>query len=251
MTLSDVINRMIEVALNGVKISSASKAHTNTVTSITEIENPDLESEISTLIEESIENNPNIPSDGSKQDKGVLDAKTKADKKLKNIDDKLTELDTTSLNDLKNLTNQQVRNLESFSKDPFKFVFGTVFKKLAKGAGVIALASIIFSAVQLIIAELMKPGRLLDRRFKRVARDEILLFNSREEQAELRQGFRTVTVTTIPFLRGSEIRGQISGNLYNPTAIPMNRLDERRVIAPIIKTQNSSRASKFFRRRNR
>lgn len=251
MTLSDVINRMIEVALNGVKISSASKNHINTVTAISEIENPDLETDINNLIEESLANNQNLTSQQNKQGRELFDEKTKIDQKIKNVDDKLSELDTTSLKDLKNLTNQQVSNLTEITRDPFKFIFGNVFKKFAKGAGVLALVTVIFSAVQIIIAELMKPGRFLDRRFKRVARDEILLFNSTEEQAELRQGFRTVTVTTIPFLRGSEIRGQISGNLYNPTAIPMNRLDERRVISPILSAQNASRASKFFGRRSK
>ncbi len=152
--------------------------------------------------------------------------------------------------DLANMTGRQYANLHQFSKNPFNFIFNNIFKKFAKGAGIIALATIIFAAVNLIISELLKPGRLLDRRFKRIAADEIFLFNSREDIAELRQGFRTVTITTIPFLKGSQLRGQISGNLYNPSAIPMNRLDPRRTVPPMVTTQSSSRASRFANRRS-
>jgi len=251
MTLSDTINRMIEVVLFGAKISSASPAKVNTVTSLDEIEQADLESEIRTIIQEEIstqEIDAIKSSDISSKNKA---AASEVDRKVDKLTDTLDNLKESPFGTLESLTRSQVSNLQGFSRDPFKFLFANFFKKFAKGAGIIALATIIFAAVQLIISELLKPGRALDRRFKRVARDEFLLFNSREEQAELRQGFRTVTITTIPFLRGSELRGQISGNLYNPTAIPMNRLDPRRTIAPIVSAQNSSRASKFFNRRGR
>jgi small-conductance mechanosensitive channel len=187
----------------------------------------------------------------SEQISDLTKAEAVKKEQLKGINEELKQFDNTSLSDLKNLTKEQTGNIQSFSRDPFKFMLTKFFKKFAKGAGVLALATVIFAAVHLIITELMKPGRFLDRRFKRMAQKEILLFNSREEVAELRQGFRTVTITTMPFLKGAELRGQISGNLYNPTAIPMNRLDSRRVIPPIVSTQNSSRANKFFNRRGR
>lgn len=303
MTLSDIINRMIEVALNSAKISSASKTFTNKVTSITEIENPDIESEINNLIEENTQKGgetsrrknqePEFLSEKSKAFKELEKQKKDLEKQKRDLEktivenkqlkrevdknnststeelkrlsiaektkkqelgkvqDELKVFDTTGIKQINNMSSTQLTNLQGMTKDPFKFMLTSVFKKFARGAGVIVLATIIFTAVQIIISELMKPGRLLERIFRRMAKDEILLFNSREEQAELRQGFRTVTITTIPFLRGSELRGQISGNLYNPTAIPMNRLDERRVIPPILSTQNASRANKFFNRRNR
>ena len=250
MALGDIINRMIEVALTGAKITSASPGHVNNVFLLEEMDHPELENEIRTIIAEEIEfaeieaiKAPDSLTGGESTDPALK-------KEINNLQETLNNLKESPFGGLATLTREQVSNLQSFSKDPFQFIFTKFFKKFAKGAGIVALASIIFAAVQLIISELMKPGRILDRRFRRVARDEILLFNSLEEQAQLRQGFRTVTVTTIPFLKGSQLQGQISGNLYNPTVIPMNRIDPRRLVAPIVSRQNASRGSKFFNRRN-
>lgn len=252
MTLSDSINRSIEIALTGAKITSASPGHVNTVFLLEEMDHTDFEGEIRAIVEEEINfaelEAIKAPDELTGGDTTATSAQL--EKEINKINQEFENLIDSPFGDLASLTREQTANLQSFSKDPFQFMFTRFLKKFAKGAGIILLASIIFSAVQFIISELLKPGRLLDRRFKRVARDEILLFNSREEQAELRQGFRTVTVTTIPFLRGAEVRGQIAGNLYNPTAIPMNRIDPRRLVAPKIKTQISTRGSKFFGRRN-
>lgn len=254
MTISDSINRKIEVALLGIKITSAGTDRViNKVISVDQQDHSDIESEIRTIIEEQvkeiIEENEQIKIAGSlTSTKG--DESTKIKKEVSILGDTLDNLKESPFGTMENITRQQVSNLQGFSKDPFKFMLNKFFKKFARGAGIIALATVIFAAVQLIISELFKPGRDLDRRFRRVAKDEILLFNSTEEQAELRQGFRTVTVTTIQFLKGNELRGQISGNLYNPSAIPLNRIDPRRIIEPIVFTQNSSRASRFSNRRN-
>jgi len=251
MTLSDKINRMIEFALNGAQITSASPEKTNEIFFLEEMEQADLEIDIRQIVKEEIKLTETKTSKDSV--KSVTD-KTKTsstvNKKVDELDESLTNLDD-SLGDLANLSRTQIGNLQTFSKDPFKFMVGRVFKKLSKGAGILLLVSIIKLAVEFIITELMKPGRPLDRRFKRIARNEILLFNNVAEQAELRQGFRTVTITTMQFLSSAEVAGQISGNLYNPTRIPMDRIDPRRVIPPITSTQNSSRASKFFNRRNK
>lgn len=251
MTLSDKINRMIEFALNGAKITSASPDHVNTVFLLDEMDHSDLEVDIRDIVKEEIsltETKTAKDSEVSTIDKTATSSAI--DKKVEGLDDTLTNLDE-GLGDLANLSKTQIGNLSSFSKDPFKFMLANFFKRFAKGAGIIALATIIFAAVSLIISELMKPGRELDRRFKRLAKDEILLFNNLREQAELRQGFKTVIITTMPFLSGAEIAGQVSGNLHNNTRIPMDRIDPRRVIAPIISAQNSSRGSKFFNRRGR
>lgn len=279
MTLSDIINQMIETALSGLKMTSASPNVENTFIGLSQLEHPNLEEDIKKIIDENLQNETDILSPQKKQEHDLEKIKTEitqikrdteknndetteelkrltlAEKTKKRditqVKDDLKVFDTTSIKQINNMSSTQLSNLQGMTKDPFKFMLVNVFKKFARGAGVLALATIIFTAVQIIISELMKPGRLLDRIFKRVARDEILLFNSREEQAELRQGFRTVIVTTMPFLSGSEVRGQVSGNLYNPTAIPQNRLDPRRVIPVIVSTQNASRGSKFFNRRSR
>ena len=251
MTLSDSINRMIEVALTGAKITSASPQHVNTVFLLDEMDHSDLESEIQTIIADQI-------NFAEREAATAVDALTTGDpaevaklqREIDTVSESFDNLQKSPFGDLADMTGSQVANLQQFSKNPFNFIFNNIFKKFAKGAGIIALATIIFAAVNLIISELLKPGRLLDRRFKRIAADEIFLFNSREDIAELRQGFRTVTITTIPFLKGSQLRGQISGNLYNPSAIPMNRLDPRRTVPPMVTTQSSSRASRFANRRS-
>ncbi len=246
MAISDVINRMIEIALTGAKITSASPGHVNTVFLLEEMDHPELEDEIRSIIEEEI-NFAEVEAVKAPDSLTDNDVSPQLKKEVDSLTDNLKNLKESPFGSLASLTRSQTTVLQSFSKNPFQFMFTVFFKRFSKGVGVLLLATAIFTAVQFIIAELMKPGRFLDRRFKRLARDEILLFNSREDQAELRQGFRTITVTTMPFLKGAELRGQISGNLYNPTAIPMNRLDPRRVISPIISTQNSSRGSRFGR----
>ncbi len=250
MAIADVFNRMIEIALTGAKITSASPGHVNTVFLLEEMDHPELENEIRSIVIEEIElaEVEAVKAPDSLTGGGAVDPGLK--KEINSLQETLDNLKESPFGTLQSLTREQVSNLQSFSKDPFQFILGRFFKKLGKGAGILLLATIIFAAVQFILGELMKPGRFLDRRFKRVARNEILLFNSLEEQAQLRQGFRTVTITTVPFLKGSQLLGQISGNLYNPTAIPMNRIDPRRVIAPIVSTQVASRSSKFFNRRN-
>lgn len=246
-SLGDIVNRMIEVALTGAKITSASPGHVNQVFLLEETDHSDLESAIRGIIEEEI-NISEIDAIKAPDTLTGSDISPDLKKEVNTLQESLDNLQKSPFGELASITREQASNLQSFSKDPFQFMLNRFFKKFAKGAGVVLLATVIFAAVQLILTELFKAGRLLDRRFRRIARDEILLFNSREEVAELRQGFRTVTVTTMPFLKGSELRGQISGNLYNPTAIPMNRLDKRRVKPPLVSSQNSSRSGRFGRR---
>lgn len=255
MTVSDAINRKIEVALIDSTWTSSGGANPvdNIIKTLGEFDHADIDDEIRNIVLEVIAASEEAETTASQTISGDVNSQEgkELEKEINKVNESLTNLTDSAFGDLADLTRNQVSNLSGFAKNPFQFMLTNFFKKFAKGAGIIALATIIFAAVQLIISELMKPGRFLDRRFKRIAADEIFLFNSREDVAELRQGFRTVTITTIPFLKGSQLRGQISGNLYNPSAIPMNRLDPRRTIDPIIETQSSSRNSKFFNRRNK
>lgn len=252
MTISDSINRMIEIALTGAKITSASPGHINTVFLLEEMDHTGLDDEIRAIVEEEISLSEIEAIKAPDELTGGSSNNSELSREVDGLSESLSNLKKSPFGDLSDITREQASNLASFSRNPFQFMLNNFFKKFARGAGIVALATIIFAAVQLIISELLKPGRALDRRFRRVAKDEIFLFNSREEQAELRQGFRTVTVTTMPFLRGvDQTRGQVSGNLYNPTAIPMNRIDPRRATVPLIQAQNSSRASRFYNRRGR
>lgn len=125
------------------------------------------------------------------------------------------------------MTTEQFGNVKQLATNPFQFLSAIFIKKMVKGGIVVGIALLIFEMIQFIIAELMKPGRWLDRRFRRVVQDEVLLFTERQTQQELRQGFKEVRVTTMEGLRGGS--GQVGGNFFNPERIPNNYLDQRRV----------------------
>ena len=111
-------------------------------------------------------------------------------------------LDTESAK--QRFTSSQFGNLKEFVSNPAQFMIQTVFRKFAKGAGIFALALIIFEAVKWIISELLKPGRFLDLRFKRDINQEIIAFRQREDQQRLKQGFSNIIITTTPRLRGGQ-----------------------------------------------
>jgi hypothetical protein len=95
-------------------------------------------------------------------------------------------------------------------------------RKFAKGAGVAALALIIFEAVKFVISELIKPGRFLDTRFKRDIREEILQFQRRQDQQNLRRGFSNVIITSSPRLRGST--NQAAQTTYSLNLVRTNQI---------------------------
>ena len=193
MTLSDEINRMIKTMLEGMKISSAGDINraVNTAVEFTAEENPDLE---------------NLIRNSTDDTEGV-----KEQRRTKEAVKKLESYDKGKIGEINNFTSQQMGNLIGFVDNPVQFIIQSVFRKFAKGAGIIAFALIIFEAVKWIISELLKPGRLLDLRFKRVAGEEILAFRKREDQQRLKQGFSNIIVTTSPRLRGGA--GQIVNTL--------------------------------------
>lgn len=126
--------------------------------------------------------------------------------------DWITRMQQGNLGDLAGWGSGQFGNVKSFGKNPFSFMFRTFFKKLTKGIGVALFAVIILELIKFVIDEAMQAGRWLDRRFRRVAADEILGFYTRQQQADLRQSFSEVRVTTRQGLRGGE--NQVSGNLF-------------------------------------
>jgi hypothetical protein len=151
---------------------------------------------------------------------------------------------------IQDLSRTQFGNVQGVAKDPFQFVFGAVARKLGKlgRAGLyVGIGLFIAEIVKFVISEQLKPGRALDRRFKLLADKQILLFTERREQAELRQRFKTVIVSTMPGLRGAGAAGQIGGNLYNPDFINTSGLDERLLISDSI----SKGGQKFTGKRRR
>lgn len=209
MTLTDEVKRMIESAFEGAEITSASPTHTNVLKQLNNIELPDLDS----IVAQEIESTQSL----------------KQDKKVKNTIEKVQQFDEGAVGKIQDMTTAQIGNITSFAKNPFRFITGAVFKKFTKGAGIAALAVIIFEAVKAIFLELFKPGREFDTQFRERISQQILIFLERKEQRELRQGNKQVITSTIGGLRGNQLQGQIGGNFYNPERIPTNFLDSRRV----------------------
>ena len=65
------------------------------------------------------------------------------------------------------MTSAQIGNVTAFAKNPFQFVVSSVFRKFTKGAGIAALAVIIFEAVKAIVLELFKSGDSLIHNFEK------------------------------------------------------------------------------------
>lgn len=191
--ISEKINEMIDSVLLSADFTSASPGHINEVYegSYTK-EDPDFESDIIELIKQESKNQTN------KSDSEVIKQKTE----VKGLTERVKEFDKGNIGEIHRFTSDQFANVRSIATNPTGFMFQTFMKKFARGAGVVALALLIFEAVKWIIGELMKPGRMLDRRFKRDINNEILAFRSREEKQKIRQGINNVIITSIGGLRG-------------------------------------------------
>ncbi len=155
----------------------------------------------------------------------------KKEKDQKKTNETVTDFKTGNVGDIQKFSNQQFGNVKSMAKDPFTFVFGTIIKKAGKigKAGLfIGIGLLIFEIIKFAFDELMQPGRIWDRRFKRIIGNEILIFNNKKEKEELRRGFKEVRVTTRQGLRGGA--GKVNGNLFTPFAIPSNFLKDKAII---------------------
>ena len=117
------------------------------------------------------------------------------------------------------LSSQQSSNIIKFATNPSAFFIAGLTKIISKygkaaGKGTIfaVLALLIYETVLFVIDQFMQPGRLLDRRFKRIARIETMNFYARQLQEELRHGYQEIRVTTMAGLRGGQ--SQVNGNLF-------------------------------------
>jgi len=175
--LTEAVNRL----LSSLQITSASPGHINEVLQV----------------------DPSIDLDEALSD-AVDEIDVKEQKDISESVKKVKKFDKGNVGEMQRFTSSQFGNIREFSKNPLTFIIGTVFKKLAKGAGVLILVSLITAAVKIIISELLKPGRFLDRRFKRDITKEIIAFRRREDQQKLKQGFSNIIITTMPRLRGGQ-----------------------------------------------
>ena len=167
---------------------------------------------------------------------------SKEGKQIVDSSEKMGEYELGNVGDLQKFTSKQFGNVRSFALNPFGFIIGALIGKFAKGAGIATLALVLFAVVQFIIAELMKPGRALDRRFRRIASEELLIFTARQQQEELRYGMKQVIVTTRPFLRGG--RGLVNGNYYAPEGNVTHNPNETRIPKQDVPLKNRSQGKK-------
>ena len=194
MTLADEINRMIKTVLESSTWTSAGGKNPvdDFIKEFRGVENPDLEAMIS-------------GDEGA--DPEIVQKNIDIDTSVKQV----KVFKKGQVGEINRMTSGQFGNIRALAQNPTKFFIGTILTKFAKGAGIAALALILFEVVKFVIAEMLKPGRFLDIRFRRDIVGEILAFRSREDKQKLLVGTASIIVTTIGGLRGGE--GQISSNL--------------------------------------
>jgi len=190
--ISDKINEMINRILESAEWTSANPTHINTLIQVNALENPDFEHDIKQLVKNSPEGK------------------------------EFTKMKKGNMGEINRMTNQQFGNIKEFATNPAGFIFSAFIKKFTRGVGIIAFAIIIFEAVKWIISELLKPGRLLDIRWKRDFDREIMAFRRREDQQKIRQGFSNIIITTMPGLRGGYNQTVNTQDMVRDKSIPQN-----------------------------
>lgn len=89
----------------------------------------------------------------------------------------------------------------SLKSGPIGFIEKIFKNPIGKAAIAVAVAQALIGQIADI---LQSPGNIFDRRYRRIIKDEATGLFSRADQAQLRQGFRTIRVTTRPGLRGGQ-----------------------------------------------
>jgi len=167
--ISNKINEMIQAMLESAEWTSANPTHINTFIQANTVDNPNFENDIKKIV------------GTTKEGKTVA------------------KWDKGNIGEISRFTTAQTGNLVRFVSNPLQFMLGAFVR--SRGGGVIVLAIAIFAAVKLIINELLKPGRLLDVRFKRDINKEIIAFRRREDQQKIKQGFSNIIISSMPRLR--------------------------------------------------
>lgn len=121
-----------------------------------------------------------------------------------------------NLGKIHSFSSEKMSNLDQLVSRPFQFIFSKVAKKLGKFGVVSLIAVLVLATVNLVLQESMKPGRWLDRRFRRISRVETMNFYDQQLQEELRHGYAEMRVSTMQGLRGGQ--SQVNGNLFEFSA---------------------------------
>jgi len=105
-----------------------------------------------------------------------------------------------------------------FGKDPFGGA-KNLLSKVAPIAGPLAVAFLVQQVTEAILQQLLKPGGLLDRRFKRDFEREFNIFRTREDKGLIRAGLKEIRISTTPIGKrlfegglGNTLVGAASGN---------------------------------------
>ena len=183
---NDALRQFVENALFSANISSANPTHVNEVRSVN-INPQDFEA---LLEKDTFKGNP----------------------EFKDVKDKVTSYSEGNVDKINKFTTAQFSNVQAMASNPIGFLVQMFSRQIMKVISVIGIVAIIAEIVKFVVMEALKPGRLLDRRFKRLAQDEIQLFWDHQEQQKLRQGFRDIRVSSHPGLRGG--LGMVNGNLF-------------------------------------
>ncbi len=211
--LSETINQMIrQVLLSSTWTSAGDTKVENFIREFRGEDNPDLESEIKEIIGEGkAKKKPGVSNQDDDGNKIVKNIKTEIRKQK----DQLKLLSEGNIGAIKDFSTSQMTNLQNVVNDPSGFIMRGFMKKFAKGVGVLIILELVRQAIKLGIEEALKPGRWLDRRFKRDITKEILAFRKREDQQRLKQGLSNIIITSRAGLRGG--KGQ-AVNTFNMVA---------------------------------
>ena len=197
MGIADTLKSILERAIYTQRITSANPRHTNeTFAGSAEINPDQFEGQITEEIRNAVGGLEGPGSQG-----------------LKESQEKLQGLLEGNVGKFNKFTSKQFGNIKQMSLNPVGFMATMFSRQIAKVATIIGLAVLIKEIVHFVIDEAMKPGRALDRRFKRLASEEVMLFMTHQEQEKLRRGFRDVRVTTHAGLRGG--MGMVNGNFFS------------------------------------
>jgi len=138
-------------------------------------------------------------------------------REVKETEETIESWKSGNVGKIQQMSNTHFGNLKHFARDPFGFFITIFTKKVVRLLTIVGMVLLFFEIVKFVIDELMKPGRALDRRFKRDTQREIFLFWTQQEQEKLKRGFIDIRVTTMPGLRGG--MNQVSGNLFTHQAV--------------------------------
>jgi len=185
---TDALRQFIEQALYSMAITSANPTHTNVVEAGTVDLNPQ---DFEQLLEKDT---------------------FKGNKEFKEVKDTVTSYKEGHVGQINKFSSQQFGNVKAMASNPIGFLVAMMSRQIIKIISVIGIVALIAEIVKMVVMEALKPGRLLDRRFKRLAQDEIQMFWDHQEQQKLRQGFRDVRVSSHPGLRGG--LSMVNGNLF-------------------------------------